>query len=70
MTASDELVEACDRYLSGRRVTLWGFLRTIHEPADRRVAAVWLAEQVAGVLVEKASGVAWADVGLAGGKPR
>ena len=67
MTASDELVAAADRYLQGKRCVIWQSF-TIEKPSERRKAAGWLAEQVAGVLVEKGSGTAFHDLGLVGGK--
>lgn len=69
MTASDELLAACERYLSGRHVQLWGHLHCITDPADLRASAAWLAAQVEGVLVEKATRTTVVhDLGLVGDK--
>lgn len=63
---SDSLIEAADRYLAGKRCVLWQSF-TIDDPEDRKAAAVWLAQQIENVLIEKARpGLGWADVGLVG----
>lgn len=51
MTTNDPLVVAADKYLENRRVVLWAH-KTIDRPDDRWDAAIWLAEQVKGVLAE------------------
>lgn len=68
MSPADSLVAAAERYLEGRKCVLWAD-RTIDRPEERHKAAIWLAEQVSAVLVEKAvRPTAWEDVGLVGGK--
>lgn len=65
---SDLLIEAAERVLAGKKCQLWAHLN-IASPEDRKAAALWLAQQVTGVLIEKASpGSAWVDLGLSGGK--
>lgn len=58
MAATDEdrpdraLIDACDRYLSRTRSSLWGRSHNVIHPAERRQAAEWLAQQVEAVQAE------------------
>lgn len=66
MSPSDSLVEACDRYLQTMKCQLWAH-HNIATDDGRRKAAIWLASQVQGVLVEKAVKVTTVhDLGLVG----
>ena len=50
-TFADPLVVACDKYLEGKRVQLWGQF-SIGRTDERWAAAVWLAEQIRAVTGE------------------
>lgn len=46
VTSNEDLIAACERFLEGRHITLWGQPFEIISPSGRREAAVWLAQQV------------------------
>ena len=63
---SDSLIQAADNYLKGRKTVLWAH-HTIDRDEERAKAARWLAEQVEGVLIERASPtLTWHDQGFVG----
>ena len=63
---SDYLIEAAERVLANKKCQLWAHLN-ISSPEDRHAAAVWLAQQVTDVLIEKASPtLSYHDLGLVG----
>lgn len=50
--ADETLIDACDRYLSRTRSSLWGRSHNVIHPRERREAAEWLAQQVEAVQAE------------------